>query len=299
MEGITMSERLNELYILTQKAQKMERINEEIALDIYLEIFENYQPIISKTYESAIRLLEKRHRYQEALQICERAIEGIKNDEMSGLIEKFENNKDRIVRKMAAETPEEPISEKKTFHFNINYKVAGIALVVILVIIGIFRLSQPYDDLNVNLDGKEAIDGGDQIFDESKEGPDADQNDYQDYVITDSMISIATTEGKRYTEVDDITLSAQEENIGLGILVTLGTSETKAKEIAITTLKSLAGAASAEYKDLKSPSINQMGGLYDYYEVIVTVGYGTDEDSFIVKGTKSRGSSEMYWRSDN
>ncbi len=286
-----MTERLNELYQLTQKAQKMERINEELALKIYLEIFENYDPIISKTFESTIHLLEKRHRYKEALEICNRAIDGIEKDQMSGIKDKFVSNKERILRKLAEQEPEPHESTPKKRP--IKLKTVLILLGIVLIVGVILRLSDPLE-VYVNLEGKESLDN--EFFTGSKEGADSEEETFKDYALTQGMLDIASTEAERNVEVTDVTISPQNENIGLGLLVSLGTSEARAKEIAIDTLKSLSGAASAEYKSLSAPSANSFGGLYDYYEVIVTVGYGTDEDSFIVKGTKARNQDDIFWR---
>lgn len=54
-----MSERMNELFTLTQKAQKMEMINEEKALELYLEIFENYTPKFLKHTKVPYDFLKK------------------------------------------------------------------------------------------------------------------------------------------------------------------------------------------------------------------------------------------------
>lgn len=283
-----MSERLNELYILTQKAQKMEMINEEIALKIYLEIFENYTPKISKTYESAIRLLEKRHRYSEALPICEKAIELINASEVSGIVDRFESTKERLIRKMKDEQPEPIASVKKKFKWRPKH------LAIIIVIVGLFylilRFTTPFDNLNVNLEGKESLEGGTNIFNETTE------DSSKSYPITDEMIRLATRELLKHLDALDATIIPQGGTLGIAVIVAAGTSPDRAMELAEYYLKSLSGAAAAEYADLAGPNETSLGQLYDFYELVITVGTSTDEEDFISRGTKGRGAKSIFWR---
>ncbi|GAU76943.1 hypothetical protein [Fusibacter sp. 3D3] len=287
-----MSERMNELYNLTQKAQKMELINEEIALGIYQEIFANYTPKISKTYESGIRLLEKRHRYDEALVICTRAIELIKADQISGTLERFESIKERLERKMKELNPEPVASEKKPL--KINYKFILICFFIFVAGVYLFRLSNPYTEIEVNLEGKQALEGADQVFDTSKSGE--TNSDEVKYPITEGMIEIASIEGLKNHDVTNISIVPQSETIGIGILVTAGTSEKRCKNIAIDIIKTLSGAASASYSEIKGPGIGSLGEIYDYYELVISVGTGANEDEIIARGTKNKDSADIYWR---
>ena len=164
-----MSERMNELFTLTQKAQKMEMINEEIALNLYLEIFEKYTPKISKTYDSAIRLLEKRHRFDEALKICNQAIELIKVSEISGTIEKFESIKVRLDRKIAEQAPDLDHLPKKKF--KPTWKHALGFILIFLVFFLILRFTTPFGALDVNLDGKDSLENGESLYTEPNEDP--------------------------------------------------------------------------------------------------------------------------------
>ena len=287
-----MSERMNELYTLTQKAQKMELINEEIALSIYQEIFDNYTPKISKTYESGIRLLEKRHRYDEALSICTRAIELIKEDKISGTLDRFETIKERLERKNKELHPEPVVPEKKSF--KINYKIILLCFIALAIGVYLFKLSNPYEEIDVNLEGKEALEGANQVFDTSKPGETT--SDEVEYPITESMIEIASNEGLKNADVNNISIIPQNETIGIGILVEAGTSEKRCKEIATDLVKMLAGAASASYSDIKGPGIGSLGEIYDYYELVISVGTGIKEDEIIARGTKNKASSSIYWR---
>jgi len=288
-----MSEKQNELYILTQKAQKMERINEEIALNIYLEIFENYTPKISKTYESAIRLLEKRERFDEALKICELAIHLIKEDQISGVITKFEEIHERLNRKIAMKAPVLGTDANHKLKFQFKKKFIIYAVIIAVSIILILRLQSPYDELNVNLDGKESIPTD--TFDTSKIN-NSDVDELKNYPLTESMIEIASSEAKKYIEVDDISITLQDNTIGIGLLVQLGTSEARGKEIAESAVIALSGAASATYNELDPPTSTSYGEIYSYYNFIISVGTGTLEENLIAKGSKNIDQKNIYWR---
>ena len=283
-----MSERTNELYILTQKAQKMEMINEEVALKIYLDIFENYTPKISKTYESAIRLLEKRQRFSEALKICDQAIELINKDEVSGIVEKFETSKTRIERKILEQAPEATKVAKKKFMLKKHHVILTIGLIALVYFL--VRFTTPYGDLNVDLEGKEALEGGENVFNESTDP------ETQKYVITEDMIDVATREIKKNIETVDAGIIPQEDTLGIAIIVSGGTTSERGKELAEAYLKSLAGAASAAYSELAGPKSNSLGEIYDYYELVITVGTGVEEDTYIAEGTKNKGADDIIWR---
>lgn len=286
-----MSERMNELFTLTQKAQKMEMINEEIALGIYLEIFDNYTPKISKTYESAIRLLEKRQRFVEAEKICSKAIELIKADEISGTLDKFETIKLRLDRKILEQSPNDGHSQKKKF------KVTKTHILLLAVILALFfmilKFTTPFDDLNVDLEGKDSLNGGEGVYKDTTESSEIT------YPVTDAMIDTATNELKKNIDVSDASVIPQENTLGIAIIIKPGTSEERATELSEVYLKALSGAAAAAYSDLKAPSKDSLGELYDYYELVITVGTSTKPEDFIAKGTKVRGAASIYWRNMN
>jgi len=285
-----MSERLNELYILTQKAQKMEMINEELALKIYLEIFESYTPKISKTYESAIRLLEKRQRFQEALDICDKAIELLKADEISGTLDKFEVIQSRLVKKMSELDPEYGKVTKKKFVFKKIYFVFIAIILLMLYLINHF--TTPFDNLNVNLEGKGTIENGSDIFRESTEKPE------KDYPITDDMIDFATRELLKNTDASNADIIPQTNTLGIAIIVAPGTDEPRARALAELYIKALAGAASAAYDDLDAPNDETLGELYDYYDLVITAGTSTKTEDILAKGTLKKGARSIYWRNE-
>lgn len=282
-----MSERMNELFTLTQKAQKMEMINEEKALELYLEIFENYTPKISKTYESAIRLLEKRQRYVEAEAICTKAIELIKADEISGTLDRFTSIKDRLDRKIEELAPQ-PIAKKKGFKITKTHIIL-LAIIVIFIVL-LVRYTSPFEDLNVNLEGKDSLDNGDSIFRESTDEPEVV------FEITEAMKETATNTLLKNHDVIAADIIPQEDTLGVAIIIVAGTTETRAQELSEIYLRALAGAASATYKELDAPTNTTLGELYDYYELVISVGTSTKEEDLVAKGTKVRGAKSIYWR---
>ena len=283
-----MSERMNELFTLTQKAQKMEMINEEIALNLYLEIFEKFTPKISKTYDSAIRLLEKRHRFTEALQICTQAIELIKAAEISGTVDKFESIKTRLERKISELEPTQQEPNKKKFKLKWQHVLIGI-----LVLVGfylILRFTTPFGDLNVNLDGKESLGNGEGFEKESDEKPE------KAFPITDEMIEYATNALLKNTEVRGADIIPQEDTLGIAIIVYGGTSDIRSKELAEQYLRDLSIIASVTYDDLKAPSKEELGELYDYYNLIISVGTSTSPEDAVSNGQMNKGASSIYWQ---
>jgi len=159
----------------------------------------------------------------------------------------------------------------------------------------ILKFANPYDDLNVNLEGKASLEGGEAFV-----GPGTEDENTPEltYPITENMIQIASKEGLKLHDVAAINILPQEGTIGLGIIVEPGTDANRSKEIAEITLKALSGAASASYKTLNGPSNNTLGDLYNYYELVISVGTGTEADDIIAKGSKTVDATEIYWRND-
>ncbi len=168
-----MSEKMAEMLNLMQRAEKMEYANEELAFKLYIELFENYSPKISKPYESAIRLYEKRDKLAEALNIANRAIEMIETDQMTAGLERFTELASRIERKMA-EKGIAPMREKKKMSKSSVLTIIFSVLLFTLIMI----FATPYGRILVNLDGKQGMENG--IFktnDEYKKYPITKKND--------------------------------------------------------------------------------------------------------------------------
>lgn len=86
-----------EMHKLIEKAKSFERMGrEEEALKIYLEIHEKFFPNTSDLFERPAILLEKRKRFDEAIQICEKAIKLIGEGKITGVKDNFERRIFRI-----------------------------------------------------------------------------------------------------------------------------------------------------------------------------------------------------------
>lgn len=106
--------------MLQTKAKGMERKGQEDqALDTYLDILENYTPNNDFSYERAATLLEKKHRYNEALDICRKAITLIESQKIQGTSEQFKHKIKRIESKLTAEGAETKHISKEDFHFGV------------------------------------------------------------------------------------------------------------------------------------------------------------------------------------
>ncbi|MBN2796900.1 MAG: hypothetical protein JXR88_15930 [Clostridia bacterium] len=139
-------QKIIEQYKLLKTAKKLETMgNAHRALELYLELHEKYEPNTSDAYERPIILLERFKRYTEALKLCEEAIEEIKNDRISGTLDKFEKLKQSIQSKLE-DTPIENQAEEHYvfgligFRSHILYKQV-IASVVYLFFLLTFYIS--------------------------------------------------------------------------------------------------------------------------------------------------------------
>lgn len=285
-----MSDKTTELFELTQKAQKMEVINEELALKLYLEIFEKHIPKISRTYESTIRLLEKRQRFHEALTICNQAIDLILKDEISATVSKYTAIRERLERKIAEQEP--PIPEKQPRNYQ-NLKVLAIfilSLTALFVFLAIFGNQDR--TVEIIFDEKEGLEGGIGAFLPIDESEESDVH----YPITDEMIEIATQSLLVFNDVRDSEIIPQGKTLGIAIIVEAGTSESRAKELAVHYLQTLAGAASAAYRELSPPTGEELGEIYQYYDLVIVVSKGVSSEDFIAKGTKGKNASRIFWR---
>lgn len=80
------------------EAQELEKREEQLpALEIYRRILSLYNPIGTVYYENPIWILERMGEYEEAIEICNRAIEAIKNKGFNANIEDFQKIKIRLI----------------------------------------------------------------------------------------------------------------------------------------------------------------------------------------------------------
>ncbi len=288
-------QKLQELYKLHEKAKRMERLgNDTEALNIYLQIHENFFANTSDLYERPAVILEKKHRFQEAIKMCEKAISLIEEEKISGTVEQFEKRLNKIKERMQKEAPEQP-QKKSGFSINLNLKelkpadwVKAVAVLAIIVG-GLFYImpdQSAYEDVYVDmseLERESELEGS--MFTEGEE---------PGYPITDSMIEIAKNIIVNNIEVVDASVAPQENSIGFAIITSPGTSKDRSETLAVEFIKALSGAASAEYNDLAGPNALSLGELYTHFDIVVAV--GDAPDNIIAKGTKNKGATLIHWR---
>ncbi len=289
-------QKLQELYKLHERAKRMERMgNDSEALKIYLDIHENFFANTSDLYERPAVILEKKHRFDEAIAMCEKAIGLIQEDKISGTVEQFEKRIVRVQERMAKDAPVQEDSPKR-FQLKLNPKewvlkdwIKAIGLILILAV-GLFILlprQSAYDDVYIDMSEMEReseLEGS--LFNEEEEP--------SEYVITESMIEIAKNVITGNIEVLDASIAPQDGTIGFGIITSPGTSKDKSEALAIELIKTLSGVASAEYTELAGPNALSLGELYKHYDIVIAV--GDSPENIIAKGTKSKGASLINWR---
>lgn len=90
-------------YSLYEQAQLLEKNSEvEKALEIYLSILENYEPIGISYYERPAIILEKLKRYKEALGVCDLALKNpnrFNKPTLTAIKDKLGKRKIRLTKK--------------------------------------------------------------------------------------------------------------------------------------------------------------------------------------------------------
>ncbi len=83
-----------------QKARDLEKKGEiDKALTIYLKLLENIPPG-TDYYTRPCIILEKKHEYAQAIEICDMAIKGIREDRFNADEEEFLHRKNRLLKKL-------------------------------------------------------------------------------------------------------------------------------------------------------------------------------------------------------
>ncbi len=288
-------ENLQKLYKKMEKAKRMERMgNDDEALRVYLDILENHNPNTSDLFERPAIILEKKRRFEEALEICDRALDLLADDLMTGSTKTFEKRKASIEQKMAASgiTKEAPKKKGKWPPFKIGFNIQTISsLVGLLAIVGLlFWLFWPkpstFEDLDIDMTQMEReseLEGS--IFGEAED---------PEIVITPEMIAAATEIVMVEPDVLKIGAAPQKDTLGIGIFVQEGTSFERCKELANMFVRSLSQVASDHLENLKGPSALTLGELYDHYDLIISV--GLDDENIYAKGTKLKSAKLIHWR---
>lgn len=288
-------QKLQELYKLHERAKRMERLgNDDEALRIYLEIQEDYFANTSDLYERPAVILERKHRFDEAIALCEKAIQLVEEDKITGTVEQFQKRIDKI-KKRIGDTSENTGSEKSAFKLNLNPKNWKFidwlkALGIFIIIGGLLYMMLPkasqYEDLYIDMSEMER--------ESELEGSPFAEAEPSEYVITETMIETAIVEITQNTEVVNASVSVTEDSIGFGMITVQGTSKDKMENLAVAFVKSLSRAAASEYDDLSGPNALAFGELYEHYDIIIAV--GDSPDNILSKGTKNKSTNLINWR---
>ncbi|WP_022794710.1 hypothetical protein [Marinococcus halotolerans] len=129
---------------------------------------------------------------------------------------------------------------------------------------------------------------------EKKQEESVDKNSSEminDYVLDDSYGIMLDYEG-----VKDVHAAVDEDGktISLAIVVESATNEDYAKDLADSFIRSLSSGASIYgNEDLESPNKNNLGELYDYYDLHVVV--ATSSEEYIVQGFKAKGRQSLVY----
>ncbi len=284
-------DQMNEMLQLNEKAKKMDRLgNDDAALEHYLEILEHYHPNLYANFERPAIILEKKHRYKEAIEICQRALELIEEEKISGDYDKCQK---RITKLMEKLSPEE-LSQSTENHNGDKRKSTPIVIAVLFAVVVIAYLilnaQSQYDDVYLDmseLEQESELEGS--IFEE--ENPE-DEEDLPE--ITETMIDIAVKAATINLDVTQAHVAINGNTLGFAVFVLPGTSKSRSEELGEEMVKALGAAASATHLDILPPSPVSFGGLYIDYDVIVSVGTSTTD--IIAKGTKTTSAKKINWR---
>lgn len=283
-------EEMNELLKLNDKAKKMDRIgNEDAALGLYLEILSDYHPNLYANFERPAIILEKKHRYEEALEILEHALKLITEEKISGDKDKCQSRIDKLKAKVGpreiSQTPSP--SKKKSIRLPV---VIGMILTLGIIAYLILNTHSNYEDVYVDmseLERESELEGSlftEDALDEEDEAPE----------ITQAMIDFASKALEINIEVTQANIAVSGNTLGFAIFVSPGTSKSKCQNLGTDMVKALGAAATIEYPDLLPPSPVSLGGLYKKYDIIVSV--GTSATDIIAKGTKTTSAKKINWR---
>lgn len=111
--------------------------------------------------------------------------------------------------------------------------------------------------------------------------------------IPDEAKQLAIDQVKQYDEVQDAYVGVEGDEISLAIVVQPGTSEETAKELGDNFARLVSSMAASLNDELKGTAKDNLGEIYNYYDL--HVGVGTGPDDFIVQGAKVTGSNNITW----
>jgi hypothetical protein len=152
-----------------------------------------------------------------------------------------------------------------------------------LLVYSAAQLPQAFDKL-LNIEDKEgSIEGGQNIFQDDDEKP----------TITEQHIRDARSIIENEIEVVESVIIVNEATVTLGLLLQPQTDKEKAIRLAEDFAEILAHQVSMD-NNIKAPSFNSLGELYDHYALLISA--GSDTETLIAKGSKNKTSKFITWR---
>ncbi len=283
-------QQFQKMYKLHEKAKRLEKYaKDKDALDIYLQIHKEYFPNTSDLYERPIILLEKNHRYHEALEICKLAIERIEAQKISGSLKFFNSKLEHLENKLSSTKNNRTFQKKNLFNpitWAIQDWLISLCIMILLLLLYYFAPdNSKFEDIEVTTPISEENNLENLYID-------TEDND-NSYKITEDMIKTAQNMINSEIEVTGSGIIVENKRIGFALFITKTVSKNTAKQYAINFIKSLAKVASDTYTELSAPNAINIGDLYKFYDCYISV--GIDADHILVRGDKSIHQSTIIW----
>jgi hypothetical protein len=112
-------------------------------------------------------------------------------------------------------------------------------------------------------------------------------------VISDTTIDLTDNMLMGYDLVRDVYIGVEDGEVVVSIVVNPAITDEYAKEIGDSAARFLASMAVSSNENLKSPSKDHLGDLYDYYDLSIIIGSGPE--NVIVQGYKAKKANRILW----
>jgi tetratricopeptide (TPR) repeat protein len=254
-------------------------------LEVYEEIHKNFLPNSSSLYKRPAVLYEKEGNYQKAYDLCEKAINLINDEKISGTTTSFEKMSEILSKKLKG-SKKSNVSKKKSIP-----KISIISIIFLfLLFFSVYYLAtkeNSYDNIQIDLSEMKKFDQAN-TNNNTKDIP-------QKYPITNNMILKTKKNINSNQSVINSVIISDNSSIGFGILVNSETSYSESKKLCNSFVKELSKVASLEY-NLKYPTITSYGEIYDYYSIYISVGTSSKKEDIILKAYKIKGGKEIEYK---
>ncbi|MGM0378955.1 MAG: hypothetical protein ACQEQE_04360 [Bacillota bacterium] len=278
------------LFKLEKKANRYQKQGlYDKELEVYEEIHEKFYPNKSNLYKRPAVMYEKRGEFKKALTLCQQAIELIEKNKISGLKKDFVRM-EKILKKKINSKKEKSIKSKNKKIMTIPKISLGFFVIIVIVIIILFyafNKENRYESIELDLSELQQS--------TPLEGEIFNENENQEYPITEKMKQKANTYIINEPAVVDSVILSNQNSLGFGLLVKEGTSYSEAKDLTESFIKELAKIAASEYS-LKASNYLYLGEIYDYYTIYVSVGTSNKKEDIILKAFKIKKGNKINYK---